>query len=125
MSLTSQPVLEVMEPHFRQVTVALPHHVLDGAEGLVQAQQGSLGTRVVEATFSDDEHVVEREVLELGRDEGVCLGVPWYNVRQVEAIMYHGGAIEAQTQQCQEQHHHYHLWGQWGGQEESCATHPP
>lgn len=66
MPLTSQPVLEVVEPHLGQVMVALTHHVLDGAEGLVQAEQGGLGTRVVEATLGDNEHVVEGEVLELG-----------------------------------------------------------
>jgi len=114
MSLTSQPVLKVVEPHLGQVTVALPHHVLDGAEGLVQAEQGSLGTRVVEAALGDDEHVVEGEVLELGRDEGVRLGVPRHDVRQVEPVMHHGGAVEAQPQQCHEQHCHHRLRGQRG-----------
>lgn len=66
MLLTSQPVLEVMEPHLGQVMVAFTHHVLDSAESLVQAEQGGLGARVVEATLGDDEHVVEGEVLELG-----------------------------------------------------------
>uniref|UniRef100_A0A493T634 Patched 2 n=1 Tax=Anas platyrhynchos platyrhynchos TaxID=8840 RepID=A0A493T634_ANAPP len=81
---------------------------------LAHAEQGGLGARVVEAALGDDEHVVEGEVLELRRDEGVRLGVPRHDVRQVEPVVHHGGAVEAQPQQRQEEDHHHCLRGQRG-----------
>lgn len=41
-SLTSQPILEVMQPHFWQLVVLIMHYILDGGESLVQAIQGFL-----------------------------------------------------------------------------------
>lgn len=51
-------------------------------------------------------HVVEGEILELCVDEVILLGVTRHNVGQVEAVVHHGGPVQAEAQEAQKENHH-------------------
>lgn len=95
-----------MQPHARQFVVAVSDHVSNRVEGVVQLNQQPLRTSIVKSIHGHQVYVVEGKVLKLGVDEIVLLGVTWHNVSQVKAVMHHGGPIEAETQEAQEEDNH-------------------
>ena len=95
-----------MQPHAGQLVVAVSDHVSDGVEGVVQLDQQPLRPGVIESVHGHQVHVVEGEVLELGIDEIILLGVARHNVGQVEAVVHHGGPVQAEAQEAQEENHH-------------------
>lgn len=96
--VTSQPVLEVVQPHAGQLVVAVSDHVSDGVEGVVQLNQQPLRSGVVEPIHCHQVHVVEGKVLELCIDEVILLGVTGHDIGQIETVVHHGGPVEAEAQ---------------------------
>lgn len=95
-----------MQPHAGQLVVAVSDHISNRVEGVVQLNQQPLRSGVIKSVHGHQVHVVEGEVLELCVDEIVLLSVPWHNVCQVEAVVHHGGPVQAEAQQTQEENHH-------------------
>lgn len=98
-----------MQPHARQFVVAVSGHVSNRVEGVVQLNQQPLGSGIVKSIHGYQVYVVEGKVLKLGIDEIILLGVAWYNISQVQAVVHHGGPIEAETQEAQEEDNHNDL----------------
>lgn len=98
-----------MQPHAGQFVVTVSDHVSNRVESVVQLNQKPLRSSVVKSIHGDQVHVVEGKVLKLGVNEVVLLGVAWHDVGQVKAVVHHGGPVQAETQEAQEEDNHNDL----------------
>lgn len=72
----------------------------------MQLNQQPLRSGIIESVHSNQVHVIEGEILELSVDEVVFLGVTWHDIGQVKAVMHHGGTVQAEAQEAQEENNH-------------------
>ena len=86
-------------------------HGLEGTEALVQIKEGALGVGVVKATLCHQSHLVQREVPELGAQEGMLLGATRHHISQGQTVLHQGRSIEAQAQESPKKCQYYSLWG--------------
>lgn len=95
-----------MEPHGGKLVVTVFYHIFDAVKGVVQLNQQFLRAGVIEAIHGHQVHVVEGEILELCVDEVILLGVAWHHVGQVQAIVHHGGPVQAEAEEAEEKDDH-------------------
>lgn len=69
-----------MQPHPGQLPVAFSDHIFHRVEGVVKLDQQPLRPRIIKPIHGDQVHVVEGEILELGVNEVILLGVTWHDV---------------------------------------------
>lgn len=98
-----------MEPHSGKFVIAVLNHIFHSVKGIVKLYKLSLGMGVVKAIHGNQVHVIEGKVFELGIDEVILLCVSGDNVSQVESIMNHCCAIEAEAQKSDENDNHHSL----------------
>lgn len=111
-----------MEPHAGQLVVTVFDHIFDGVKGVVQLDQQFLRAGVIKSIHGHQVHVVEGEILELCIDEVILLGVAWHHIGQVQAIMHHGGPVQAEAQEAEEKDYHGDF--AFGLEEEGCIFVP-
>lgn len=111
-----------MQPHVGKLVVAVFNYIFDGVKGIVQLHQQFLGAGVIKPIHGHQVHVVEGEILELCIDEVILLGVAWHHVGQVQAVVHHGGPVQAEAEEAEEKDHHGDF--AFGLEEKGCVLVP-